>query len=149
MIRAAVSIALVLTCAPLAHAQAPADGLTACLADNTTGRDRKDLATWIFLAMAAHPDIKQYVGSGASAAANESARTMGALVTRLLTDACAAQARLVFKEKQSESFKLAFERLGALAMQELMTDPSVNQTMGAFANYLDQARFAKLAESGK
>ena len=33
---------------------------------NTSGKDRKDLARWIFLAMAAHPEMKQHASANAS-----------------------------------------------------------------------------------
>src|SRR3982751_4847671 len=36
--------------------------LGTCLADNTSGRDRKELAKWIFVAMSAHPDMKDVAG---------------------------------------------------------------------------------------
>lgn len=34
------------------------DALGSCLADNTTGKDRKELARWIFVAMSAHPEMR-------------------------------------------------------------------------------------------
>jgi hypothetical protein len=144
MFRLAI-VAAVLATAATAHAQPQADALGTCLADNTSGKDRKDLARWIFLSMAAHPEIKQYAGASASTAADESSRTIGALVTRLLTESCVNETRAVVKAGESAALEQAFQNLGQLAMQELMSDKSVHESMGLVARYLDQKRFQDLA----
>ena len=126
------------------QAQPQADALRACLADSTTGKDRKNLAKWIFLAMAAHPDMKEHAHANAAASADESSRGMAALVTRLLTESCVNETRAVMKGGQgAQSMQLAFQGLGQLAMQELMADKSVQDSMGLFERYLDQERFTK------
>jgi hypothetical protein len=117
------------------------DALKTCVTDNTSGRDRKDLAKWVFFAMAAHPEMKQYADANAAAAADESSQKMAALITRLLTESCVSEVRAVMNTGQgSQSLKLAFETLGELAMQELMADESVHEAMSSFERYVDQAR---------
>ena len=138
-----VTVAL-LSIPTLARAQAPGDALGVCLTDNTTGKDRKDLAKWLFLAMAAHPDIKQYAGPTASTATEEIARTMGALVTRLLTESCANETKAVVKAGGTGAFQLAFQRLGQVATLELMADKAVNESIGMFERFLDKEKLAKL-----
>ena len=130
------------------QAQPQVEALRACLADSTSGKDRKDLAIWIFLAMAAHPDMKQHASASAATAVDESSRAIATLVTRLLTDSCVSQTKVVMKSGQgAQAMQLAFQGLGQLAMQELMTDKSVRDSMGLFERYLDQQRFTKaLAE---
>jgi hypothetical protein len=124
-----------------AQAQASVDALRTCVTDNTSGKDRKDLAKWVFFAMAAHPEIKPYVGANVAGPADESSKTMASLVTRLLTESCANEVKAVMKTPQgSEAVKLAFTTLGQLAMQELMADDAVKGSMGAFEQYVDQAR---------
>jgi len=116
------------------------DALRTCVSDNTTGKDRKDLAKWVFFAMAAHPEIKQYADPKVADAADESAKSMAALVTRLLTDSCVKEVRAVMSTGQgAQAVQLAFRTLGELAMQELMTDKSVQDTMSAFGRYVDQS----------
>jgi hypothetical protein len=144
MLRCAVLFAVLLAPATLG-AQPQVDALGSCLADSTTGKDRKDLATWMFLGMAAHPDIRQYAAPTASADAEASAKVMGTLVTRLLTENCAAQTKAVMADGGSAAMEAAFGRLGQLAMQELMAAPEVSSTMGIFEKHLDQAQFMKLA----
>lgn len=135
-------LTLVLVVPLSGHGQQPVDALTTCLADNTTGKDRKDLAKWIFLAMAAHPEMKQHVASAATAA-DDSARTVGALVERLLTTSCVNETKAVVQTGQvSQAFELAFGGLGKLAMQELMADKSVQDSMNAIGRHIDSKRIA-------
>ena len=69
--------------------------------------------------MAAHPEIKQYTSTNWSAAVDESARRMGALVTRLLAESCAEEMKAA--TKAGASIDVAFRKLGELAVQELTT----------------------------
>ncbi len=134
-------VAVILSVPTLAQAQEPVDALKKCVADNTSGKDRKDLAKWVFFAMAAHPEIRQYADAKVAAAADESSKTMAALTTRLLTDSCVNEVRAVMKTGQGhQALFLAFDTLGRLAMQELMADKTVQDVMGSFARYVDQTR---------
>ena len=144
-----VAAAVLVVATPvMAQTDPAANALKTCVADNTSGKDRKDLAKWIFLAMAAHPEMRPLAGADVATAADESSRAMAALVTRLLTVSCANETRAVMKTDAARSFVLAFEGLGVLAMQELMNDKSVKDAMGVFERYLDQKRFAE-AIAGK
>ena len=127
------------------EAQEPVDALKTCVADNTSGKDRKDLAKWIFFAMAAHPEMKPYAEANLSAAADESSQKVAALVTRLLTASCRSEVRAVVKTGQgTQAVKVAFEGLGQLAMQELTADKAVQGAMGQFAHYVDESRLNQL-----
>ena len=140
----AVAVAVLLTVSVLAQDQQPIDALKTCVSDSTSGKDRKDLAKWIFLAMAAHPEMKLHASDNAAAAADQSSRTVAALVTRLLTDSCVNEARAAMKSGGAQSFQIAFEGLGKLAMQELMADNAVKESMGLFARYADQKRITEV-----
>ena len=134
-------VAFILYVPFLAQAQEPVGALKTCMTDNTSGKDRKELAKWVFFAMAAHPEIKQYADAKVVAAAEESSQTKAALVTRLLTDSCVNEVKAVMKTGQgSQALKLAFETLGQLAMQELMADKAVQGAMSSFGQYVDQRR---------
>lgn len=113
-----------------------AQAMGTCLADNTTGKERKDLARWIFSAMATHPEMRDLSN------ANEQMRdrisqSVGQLVTRLLTENCAAETRAAIQNEGSTSLKDAFGSLGALAMQELMTNKDVTAAVSTFEQYID------------
>ena len=137
-----VAVMLAVSAVPaLAQRQEPFGALTTCVTDNTSGRDRKDLAKWVFIAMAAHPEMKPYADASASAAADESAQRMAVLFTRLLTDSCVNEMKAVVQIGQvSQALQLAFQGLGQLAMQELMADQAVQASMGLFDRYVDQER---------
>ena len=112
------------------------DALGACMADNTTGKDRKDLARWIFVTMSIHPAL-QDISKVKKSDQNDVDMLMGVLVTKLLTEDCSTQAKKSMDEG-TESFKSAFTVLGQLAMQELMNSPGVKTSLSGFTNYINK-----------
>ena len=133
-----LALSLIIALPLAAQAQPSVQDLSRCLADNTSGKDRKDLARWVFIAMASHPEIKKYASSEADAAAEESSRTTAGLFTRLLADNCSKQTQAAVKDGGTAAIQAAFQTLGQLAMQELMSDSNVKTRMGAFESYIDQ-----------
>jgi hypothetical protein len=113
------------------------NALITCMTDNTTGKDRKDMARWIFGVMSVHPEIVQL--SNVSETNREQLdRTLADLVTRLLTENCKEQTKYAMKNEGSETpLKTAFGVVGNLAMQELMANQIVNSATSRFAKYLD------------
>jgi hypothetical protein len=134
-------IAAMLIVPTFANAQDPADALKTCVVDNTSGRDRKDLAKWFFFALAAYPELKQYMGANVEAATDDSAQKMAALLTRLLAESCVSEVKAAEKTGQgSQAVRIAFEAVGQLAAQELMSDKNVQATMGLVERYVDSAK---------
>lgn len=125
---------------PPAIAGSATDTLSACVADNTTGKDRKDLAQWIFVAMTAHPEIKPF-SNVTEANRDEVDKKLANLATRLLTGSCRSEAKAAMEKEGGESFEAAFGVLGKLAMQELMSNPSVSSSFTRYVKYLDKAKF--------
>jgi hypothetical protein len=123
-------------CALAASAQPAADALSKCLAESTTGKDRKDLARWLFVAMGAHPDLKA-IATLPATAPEESSRVAGQLLTRLLAESCPAQAKAAAAAGGAAAFHAAFSLLGQLAMQELMSDKDVTAGMGLLQKHMD------------
>lgn len=134
---------LLLCCGPVA-AQTNTQQLSQCLADTTSGKDRKDLARWVFFAIASHPEIKQFTTPSAAGAEAETTKTIADLVTRLLAESCMRQAQAAFKDSGAKAIETAFETLGQLAMQELTTNPDVNASMARFEKSLDQNKLIKV-----
>src|SRR3569623_1186067 len=87
------------------------DDLSLCLADNTTGKDRKDLAKWMFVAMSAHPELKS-LGNISDADRSQADRTTAAIFTRLLTQSCVEQTKRAYAIDGADSFKNSFGALG-------------------------------------
>ncbi len=141
MQRPVTSLLLALAVAlPLPALAGPkATALAACLGDNTTGKDRKDLARWIFIAMATHPENKDL--SNVTQAARDGADEAAArLFTALLTERCQVQAREAVQAEGQAGMVAAFQTLGALAMQELMTNPDVAAAVSGFERRIDRAK---------
>ncbi|HET8870925.1 MAG TPA: hypothetical protein VFM48_10785 [Aquabacterium sp.] len=116
--------------------------LSNCFADNTTGKDRKELARWIFLSISIHPSIRDL-----SAADNqiriEADKSMARIVSALFSERCTATMRDTLSTEGSEGVSKAFRSLGELAMRELMTNPEVNASMGNYVQYLDKEKIEK------
>lgn len=132
----AALVGLTITISP-AIAGPATDALITCMTDNTTGKDRKELARWFFLIMSAHPEIQSY--SNVTEKDREQLdRTIAAIVTKLLTGDCLVQAKLAMEKEGSEApLVKAFGVMGKLAMQEIMTNSNVSSATSSFAKYLD------------
>lgn len=137
-ILAAVACTAIAT--PSALAGAGTDALAACLADNTTGKDRKDMARWVYVGMSAHPEI-QSLSNVTQADREDSDRKLAAMFTKLMTENCTAQVKLAREKDGANALKDAFESFGKLAMQELMSNPNVNAAFTTFTKYIDQNKF--------
>jgi len=127
----------------VAEAQTPTEALGTCLTDNTTGRDRKDLARWIFTAIASHPDMSTLADITASER-EEASRTVGALLTRLLAESCTAEVRFAVESGGSSVIEDAFGVLGEVAMDELMRNEQVSAAALNIVPYVDMARLEEM-----
>ncbi|KQY87142.1 MULTISPECIES: hypothetical protein [Roseateles] len=135
----ALLLSLTATLPLSAQAGPKAEALGICLGDSTTGKDRKDLARWIFVAMSAHPEIKP-LSNVPDATRAEADEGVAQLLTALLTERCRVQAREAAQQEGSAGFVTAFQKLGELAMKELMTNPEVGAAMGGFERRIDRAK---------
>lgn len=102
-----------------------ADAIGQCFANSTTGKDRIELARWVFASMALHPDV---VSSPAITPEKRESinKSTGALFNRLLSENCTKEVKEAVKFEGQAALKSAFESLGKLAMQELMSNPAVD-----------------------
>lgn len=125
---------------PPANAGTSTEALNTCVADNTTGKDRKDLAQWIFMTIAAHPEIQPF-SNVTEANRDEFDKRLADLATRLITVSCKTESKSAIEKEGSKSLEAAFETLGRLAMQELMSNPSVNSSFTRYVKYLDKSKF--------
>ena len=117
-----------------------------CLADSLNGKERKELAKWIFLSMAAHPSIESY----SSISENDrqiSNKYVGALITKLLTETCPAEMKKAQKDNPL-AIQKAFEFVGQIAMQEIMADEATMKALTGYVQYVDEDAISKII-SGK
>ncbi len=131
-----VTIALItLFCAHPSWAEPAQDEMSKCLTDSTTGKDRKDLARWIFTVMTLHPEVSS-ISSVTPEMRAATDKTAGMLLSRLMTKDCRAQFIAQYKN-DPQSVKDSFEGLGRMAMQELVANPNVTAGMSGFMRYMD------------
>jgi hypothetical protein len=123
-----------------------ADTVIKCVSDNTTGKDRKELARWIFLAMAAHPELRDLAASS-NEAEEHSSKTTGVLFTKLIADSCPTEFKAMIKAEGPQSMRVAFEALGQLAMQELMTNKNVMAGATNFERHVDKTRVSSVLDA--
>jgi hypothetical protein len=127
-----------------AQAGAYTEDLSKCLVSSSSAADQAKLVAWIYAAMSAHPDIRAY--SNITAAQRDAVlKDAGALVQRLLTVDCRAQASAALKNEGASALDPAFSTLGAFAMRNLVSNPEVSQAM-AIDKYMD---VQKLQDLGK
>ena len=138
-------VAALIFCSTPAIARPAAGPLGVCFANNTTGKDRKALARWVFIIMSAHPDMRD-IAKTSEAMRNQADKTAANLLTRLLTKSCKSEFKAVANQNDSEAFKAAFTLLGEMAMMELMADPKVAAAGNGFAKHLDNKKLRRAIE---
>lgn len=113
-----------------------------CMADNTTGKDRKSLAQWIFSVMSHHPDIQPYANLTEEDKIQFD-KNLARLATKLMTESCKEEARVAVKTEGGAAIKSAFGSLGKVAMSEITSYPTVTASFANFTQYIDKSKFEK------
>ncbi|WP_047691700.1 hypothetical protein [Vibrio sp. ZOR0018] len=115
---------------------------TTCLLDSLNGKERKNLAKWIYFSIAAHPELNEFSNISKSDRTSIDKYT-GQLVTRLLVEDCAQE--LVAAQKADPlAIEKAFEMVGQVAMQELMNSEDVTNAITNYLQYTDQDKLNQL-----
>lgn len=144
-----IAITLLLALAAATSQEAGANPLVEstqrCLADNTTGKERKELARWVFLGMSVHPEIRD-LAAAPSGAAEQASQYVGKLITRLIVENCPREIGNLVKQAGPQSLQVAFQFLGQVAMQELMTDPNVSKVLSGFERYIDREKVTAVVQ---
>lgn len=117
--------------------------LGSCMVDSLNGKEKKRLAQWIYFAMSLHPEIKIY-SNITDNMQDDTNKYIGNLITRLLTEDCEMEAKIVLKKESTAALSRAFELVGKVAMQELMADKNVSSSISAYAKYLDKDKLNAL-----
>jgi hypothetical protein len=133
-----ITIILGLVMAMPAMAQSPSHQLGTCLIDSINGKERKQLAKWIFFAIAAHPEISSYAKITPKDV-NKTDQYIGGLITRMLVEDCPTQLKAA-QQADPMAIRKSFELVGKVAMQELMTNKNVTSAITNYAKYADQKK---------
>lgn len=123
-----------------AWAASATTNLSECLKDHSTGKDRKELVRWIFVAMSAHPDMRSLTNAS-DTTRQEASKSAAQLFTRLLTENCAVQTRAAVEQGGAQGMAEAFRSLGEVAMMELMSNTEVSSAISAYTQFLNKEKF--------
>jgi len=140
-----LAFALVTIAAGPAQAGPASDALGQCLVGQTTGDERLLMVRWLTLAFARHPAVQDAITEDASKL-DDTNRSVAKLVTDLLTNRCAPQAKAAVAEGNDPSvaFQTAFQALGAAAAREVMAAPEVSAAVSGFSSYIDRDALARV-----
>ena len=116
-------------------AATPTEEFSVCLVDSLNGKERKMFARLVFFSMAAHPEIESFSKVKKSDLKNTS-KSIGKIFTRLLTVDCPEELKAA-NDSDPLALQKAFELVGQVAMQELMTNDAVSEAMAGFAKHAD------------
>ena len=136
------AIALSLGASHVSFSATPTQSLGACLVDSLNGKERKQLAKWIYFAIAAHPEISDF-SKASSKDIDSTDQYIGGLVTRLLTVDCPTEMKLA-NDLDPLAMQQAFELVGQVAMQELMTNENVMSSITGYIKYADMDKINSL-----
>lgn len=118
------------------------DAMSKCLVNSTSTADRTLLVQWMFATAALHPDVRS-LSAASDAERDKLNRQMGALVERLLSQACTSETKAAVQYEGRGTLENSFNALGQVAGRELFSDPSVSKSMGNFAKYLNEKKLSE------
>ena len=126
-----------------AEAKTPSENLSECLVLKSTGSDRVVFIRWMNLAFVSHPSISSDF-SIAPDALEKSSRAVADLVVELITERCLAETKAIASEGGIElAFKQAFKVFGETSAYDIMSNPSVVDSMNLYSSYLDTKKIAR------
>lgn len=132
-----LAVALALAISPLVGQAQVAAVLGKCLVANITPADRQDLAQWVFLSMAANPEVRPFSSADAETVA-AAARKVGALFTRTMRDACGKEVQEAARVPGPPVVRTAINFFSQLGVQELMNNRDVLATLTTFSQFADR-----------
>ena len=110
--------------------------LSICLVKQTNPADKELLIQWVFAAMASHPNVK-HLSNVNQQQGEELNRKAANLFTDLVANRCKQETQEAIKYENELALRASFETLGKVAMQGIMSNPSVNGYMGGLQKYFD------------
>lgn len=119
-------------------ASTPTEQLGTCLIDTLNGKERKNLAKWIYFSIGSHPEIKSFSNATADNI-QDSDEYVGKLITKILTVDCPKELNKAHKSDPL-AIQKAFELVGQVAMQELMANQETMKALTNYARYADQEK---------
>jgi hypothetical protein len=119
-------------------ASTPTEQLGTCLIDTLNGKERKNLAKWIYFSIGSHPEIKSFMNATTDDI-QKSDEYVGKLITKILTVDCPKELSAANKSDPM-AIQKAFELVGQVAMQELMANQDTMKALTNYVTYTDQEK---------
>jgi len=111
--------------------------LKKCFAQSSTSKDNMTLLKWITKAMVAHPALTD-IPAMKPASKTQIDREFAAYVEKILVNDCKKQTVDTLQTEGLPALQATLETLSQQLIKELLSNPEVNQEIGAFAAYIDQ-----------
>lgn len=118
--------------------KASAQELGTCFIDSLTGKERKELVKWMYFSMSAHPELKPHTNISLEDR-QDSHQTIAKLITRLFVEDCPNEARAA-RKTDPQALKKAFELVGKVAIQDMLTDKAVRAAVNDYTRFLDREK---------
>ena len=125
-------------------AEARVTALSHCLAMKSSGQDRETLAKWMLGGLAGTPLSKGLVTLDPASKVQVD-KDMARVFERLMTVDCLAEIQAIAKAGDTHGVERGFQTLGQIAMQDVMRDPAVGDSLGAVMNYISPDALKNLA----
>ena len=125
------------------HAGPFTDELSKCLVRSTSDHEKVQLARWVFAAMSSHPQVAD-LSDVDKREASAISKTAANIFVDLLAVKCRDPARQALQYEGEQTIEASFEVLGEVAMQALMSDPSVSTFIEEMAGLSEEEKRAEL-----
>lgn len=122
------------------------NALKRCVSNSVTENDKAVLARWVVAGLGHHPEIKPLFTISPERL-EEINQEFGQVNNRLLIDACGKELREAIQFEGKAAAKSSFAALGEIAMQEMMTNQSVVESLWGAAKYIDLAKINSVINS--
>lgn len=127
------------------HGQVQNSPLGECMAQETTGADREHFAKWIFSVLSQHPIVSENASFG-DVEKELINRKTALLMTRLIGEDCAAEARASYNAGGVNAIATAYRVMGRVAVQELFRNDSVVTYGRKYWEYIEDDSFGGILE---
>lgn len=114
------------------------DALGRKMVAETTPNEKVLLIRWFYMVVSTHPTLR---GMSVITARqrDETDRAIGIMLTRLLTQSCAAEARDVIRYESTDGWAQAFSVFGSVAATEVFGGKEIQDSMmGGLKKYIDE-----------
>ena len=120
----------------IASAGPTVDQLSQCLVKSTTAADKSAVLQWTFVALSAHPDLKQYSNVNAEQK-TQLDKNLAQVLQRILVEQCSAQTKAVIQAEGMQAVGDSFQELGSITGEEILKTPEVKDQLKGVVRYID------------